>query len=93
MLVVVCHTKLLLSAQVLQMLEYYHLKSNPMESEAKRWVLKAPIHLGFISDLVKVFPDADIIWCHRDLASNMLSFGTMLRAIQVSVALKFITSV
>jgi len=68
--------------KVLQMLEYYHLKSNPMEAKAKRWVLKAPVHLVFIPDLVKVFPDADIIWCHRDPASNMLSVGTMLRAIE-----------
>ena len=64
------------------MLEYYHLKANPDESAAKRWVLKAPIHLGFIEDLIKAFPDADIVWCHRDLASNMLSCGTMFRAIE-----------
>ena len=75
---------------MLQLLEYHHLKSTPNEETAKRWVLKAPIHLGFLSNLVKVYPDADIIWCHRDLASNMLSIGTLFRAVSVSPVL-FIT--
>lgn len=68
--------------KVLQLLEYFHLKSSPNETVAKRWVLKAPIHLGFLDELVKAFPDADIIWCHRDPASNMISVGTMFRAIE-----------
>jgi len=68
--------------KVLQMLEYFHLKANPSEAEAKRWVLKAPIHLCFIPELIKAFPDADIIWCHRDPAANMISCGTMFRAIE-----------
>ena len=73
--------------QVLQMLEYYHLKSNPEELDAKRWVLKCPIHLGFLSDLLEVFPDADIIWCHRDIAENILSIGTLFRAAAVRTLL------
>jgi len=50
-------------AYLLQILEHY--STSP--EEKKRWVLKAPAHLGFLPFLVEVFPDADIIWVHRDL--------------------------
>jgi hypothetical protein len=31
-----------------------------------RWVLKAPSHALFVRDLLKVYPDARLIWTHRD---------------------------
>ncbi|MEU6857562.1 sulfotransferase [Glycomyces sp. NPDC046736] len=31
-----------------------------------RWVLKCPIHLGRLPLVRKVFPDATIVWTHRD---------------------------
>ncbi|MGB3536214.1 MAG: sulfotransferase [Microcoleaceae cyanobacterium] len=30
------------------------------------WVLKAPVHLLHLDTLLKVFPDANIVWNHRD---------------------------
>ncbi len=32
----------------------------------KRWVLKSPMHLPFLSTIVKMYPDACIIQTHRD---------------------------
>jgi len=32
----------------------------------KRWVLKAPVHVGYIDIILKLFPDANIVWLHRD---------------------------
>jgi len=34
--------------------------------EEKRWVLKAPVHVGYIDTILKLFPDANIVWLHRD---------------------------
>jgi Sulfotransferase family len=31
----------------------------------KKWLLKAPFHLGFLDDLFNVFPQAKVIHCHR----------------------------
>lgn len=32
----------------------------------RRWTLKAPVHLFFLDALLEVFPDAIILWNHRD---------------------------
>ena len=48
-------------------------------SEKKRWVLKCPAHLGFVSDLYSAFPDADIVWTHRDPAEALPSLGSLFR--------------
>jgi hypothetical protein len=34
--------------------------------EARRWVLKCPTHLGRLDLILKLFPDATIVWTHRD---------------------------
>ena len=31
-----------------------------------QWMLKAPAHMWGIDAILKVFPDARFIWCHRD---------------------------
>jgi Sulfotransferase family len=31
-----------------------------------RWMLKAPSHALFVHDLLKVYPDARLVWTHRD---------------------------
>lgn len=46
---------------------------------SRRWVLKCPAHLGFIDDLTSVFPDAKLIWTHRDPAQALPSLGSMFR--------------
>lgn len=34
--------------------------------EPARWVLKCPTHLGRLDVVMKLFPDATIVWTHRD---------------------------
>lgn len=46
---------------------------------SRRWVLKCPAHLGFIDDLTAVFPDAKLVWTHRDPAQALPSLGSMFR--------------
>ena len=44
--------------QGLQVLQYGRLR--------KRWVLKCPTHLAHLDELIRQFPDATIVWTHRD---------------------------
>ncbi|GAB3233109.1 sulfotransferase [Glycomyces halotolerans] len=42
-----------------------------------RWVLKSPFHLHNLDALLKVFPDASILWTHRDPQTVMASWCSL----------------
>jgi hypothetical protein len=46
----------------------------------KPWVLKAPHHLGYLPKLLKHFPGATVVHCHRDPVTVIASFCAMLHA-------------
>lgn len=46
----------------------------------ERWVLKAPSHLGALDALLAVYPDARIVWTHRDPLTVMASVASILFA-------------
>jgi len=41
---------------------------------AHRWILKSPFHLWNLDALLRVFPDATIVWTHRDPAVALASW-------------------
>ncbi|GAA2130617.1 sulfotransferase family protein [Glycomyces algeriensis] len=43
----------------------------------RRWVLRAAAHLWNLGALVKAFPDAQILWTHRDPAAALASLCSM----------------
>lgn len=45
--------------------------------EDQTYVLKCPEHLWFLDSLLEVFPDADIVWTHRDPASSIASYCSL----------------
>lgn len=45
--------------------------------ERKRWVLKSPCHLWSLDALVKIFPDAKVVWTHRDPVTVMGSYCSL----------------
>jgi hypothetical protein len=47
-----------------------------------RWVLKSPMHLGYTSALRAVFPDARVVWTHRDPAESLPSLCSLFRTFQ-----------
>ncbi|MGB3403702.1 MAG: sulfotransferase [Microcoleaceae cyanobacterium] len=50
----------------------------------EHWVLKAPAHLLYLDALLDVFPDANIIWNHRDPTislPSMCSLSAIIRSI------------
>jgi hypothetical protein len=47
-------------------------------STHERWVLKTPHHLEWLDVLLEVFPDATLVWTHRELGEVVPSFCSML---------------
>ncbi len=43
-----------------------------------RWVLKAPVHMQGLSSLLAVYPDARVVWTHRDPADVIASTASLL---------------
>lgn len=43
----------------------------------KPWTLKYPVHLKHLKSFLKVYPDARVIWTHRDPASVLSSYTNM----------------
>ncbi|WP_217213231.1 sulfotransferase [Streptomyces sp. AC550_RSS872] len=56
--------------QVFQVLQYGRPR--------RRWILKSPLHLGNLDALHTVFPDATLIWCHRDPVTAVASFCSLI---------------
>lgn len=56
--------------RTLQMFAHWH--------PTKRFVLKCPEHLWFLDALFEVFPDACIVWPHRDPATCIASYSSMI---------------
>lgn len=43
------------------------------------WLLKSPCHLFDLDGLLQTYPDADLVWTHRDPVSTFSSLSSMLR--------------
>ncbi|MFI9170007.1 sulfotransferase family protein [Streptomyces lincolnensis] len=56
--------------QVYQVLQYGRPR--------RRWMLKSPMHLENLDALRAVFPDATIVWCHRDPVTVVASFCSLI---------------
>jgi len=48
-------------------------------NKAKQWVLKAPVHLAYVETIFELYPDALIIWCHRDLNKVIASTASLIQ--------------
>ncbi|MGP3998799.1 sulfotransferase family protein [Streptomyces sp. 8N706] len=56
--------------QVFQVLQYGRPR--------RRWMLKSPMHVENLDALRTVFPDATIVWTHRDPVTVMASFCSLI---------------
>jgi hypothetical protein len=45
---------------------------------AEHLILKCPEHLWFVDELLRVFPDACIVWTHRDPFDSIASYSSMM---------------
>lgn len=62
--------------KVLQLLSY----QSSQREDPPRWVLKCPIHLFYIHEINQAFPDAKLIWTHRDPQSAVPSLCSLLKS-------------
>ena len=46
-------------------------------SQQRRWVLKSPFHMGMLDDIVREYPDADIVMTHRRPVRSMTSLSSL----------------
>ena len=60
------------------------LKLLQWRNPRKRRVLKDPMHLDRMADLLKVYPDAKFVWPHRDPAHALASLVSIIGTIQWS---------
>ncbi|MFN8626952.1 MAG: sulfotransferase [Candidatus Binatia bacterium] len=59
------------------MLQFLQWQKRQAGRLRKRWVLKAPRHLGFMEYLFRVFPDARIVQTHRDPVETIPSIASL----------------
>lgn len=53
-------------------------------SRRGRWILKCPFSLGHLRSVLDVFPDADVVWIHRDPALSLSSVCRLSATLQAS---------
>jgi len=62
--------------KILQLLSY----QTGEEKNPKKWMLKCPIHLFYVKEISKVFPDAQLLWTHRHPISAVPSLCSLIKA-------------
>jgi hypothetical protein len=62
--------------KVLQILSYQQMQAQ----DPQRWVLKCPIHIFYVNEIAKIFPDAKIVWTHRHPVSAVPSMCSLIKA-------------
>ena len=61
-------------AQMLQLLQWQKRRRG---ERRERWLLKSPAHLGYLDTLFSVFPDAHVVWMHRDPVASVASGASL----------------
>ncbi|HEV3401295.1 MAG TPA: sulfotransferase [Acidimicrobiales bacterium] len=72
-------------AELVQEYAYYAFQLGVLtrpEDVARRWVLKAPSHLGYVATLRATFPDVVVVHCHRDPCQAVGSYASLVLAVR-----------
>ncbi|MFZ0773255.1 MAG: sulfotransferase [Candidatus Sulfotelmatobacter sp.] len=75
------YAMLLLNRDLTPCYEYYRrqLQLLTWKFPDRRLILKSPMHLQSLNTLFRVFPDASVVWCHRDPRSVVPSWSSLNR--------------
>ena len=68
-------------AYLKQMLQFLQWQKKQRGERAQRWVLKTPMHLGYLDALCDAFPGAFIIQTHRDPLETVPSTASLYAAL------------
>jgi hypothetical protein len=64
---------------LLQMLQFLQWQKRQRGVTAQRWVLKTPMHLGYVDVLMELWPQTRFVQTHRDPIATIPSFASMVR--------------
>jgi hypothetical protein len=78
------HVRWCLQADLHPHYEYFHRQLQLLQWRYPplRWVLKSPAHLVALEPLLEVFPDASVIWLHRDPVAAVTSHCSLVAVLQ-----------
>lgn len=65
-----------------RLLKFLQWQKKRRGESARRWVLKAPHHLGYMDLLFEMFPDIRVIATHRDPVQTVPSLASLIQAIR-----------
>lgn len=60
----------------------HFLQHLQVDYAAQRWVLKTPAHLAYLKYLLAQYPDAAIVWTHRQPVDAIASFSSLLATLR-----------
>jgi len=63
-----------------------HLQVLAYMQPAATWILKGPVHLGSLDQLLRVYPDARIVFTHRDPLESIPSMGSLAACMRMLVS-------
>lgn len=70
--------------KMLQLLQWQ--KKRRGVAPAQRWVLKTPVHLGYVDIIAEMFPDSSFIQTHRDPLSTIPSYASMVYSLWAGIS-------
>lgn len=51
-------------------------------ARGRPWIMKSPVHVGYLDTLFEFFPDATVVHCHRDPVKTVPSFATTIHELR-----------
>ena len=58
-----------------------HLQVLAFGAAPRTWLLKAPVHLASLGELLRIYPDARVVFTHRDPVAAIPSMGALTAAL------------
>jgi hypothetical protein len=66
-----------------RLLRFLQWQKRRRGSRARRWILKTPFHLGYLDVLFATWPDARIVWPHREPEECIPSLASLIHSLRV----------
>jgi len=68
---------------LVRLLQFLQWQKRGRGEAGERWILKTPFHLGHMDALFRAFPDASIVWPHREPAQCIPSLASLILSLRV----------
>lgn len=66
---------------LLQLLKFLQWQKKRRGQTAERWVLKTPMHLGYVDVIAELMPKATFVQTHRDPVTTIASFASFVHSL------------